>query len=378
MAAPSRADLTRLLRWRPRHGVVSVYLDLAPGDRGEAWRIELRNGLRSAADTVREGGERGARIAVEEAIERIEGRFAEGGRPGGRAQVGFVEAGDRGGERWYSLALPVGGTEVAHASRPVLRPLLAALDDGAPRGVFAASSEHIRLLGWAMGELDEIDSWSLEIFSGDWRERKSRGSADPARAQGTTASGRDQFGQRMDANRERFLRESGRLAAQRASGRGWQEIDVFAEEHQFQLLAAGLGDGIPIRHVDDHNVISQPTHAIAERLEELLPGLNRERERTLLQRVRGEAHGGTRGALGLEETLQALLEGRVEHLLIDPERSYALPPGSPLTDAAERELPLGERLVDLALSTRASITPLEGNAAEELAEHGGVAALLRY
>lgn len=378
MTAPTPADLTGLLRWRPSNGVVSVYLDVAPGDRGEAWRIELRNGLRSAMEGARDGWDRETRVALEAAIERIKGRFAEGGRPNGRAHVGFVEAGSSGRERWFSFALPIGTTTVVHAPRPLLRPLLAALDDGAPRGVFAASAEHVRLLGWALGELEEIDSWSLEIFSRDWRERKSRGSADPARAQGTTASGRDQFEQRLEANRERFLRESAKLAVQRAAGRGWQEIDVFADEHHFQLLAEGLPDGIPVRHVDDHNVISQPTHAIAERLEALLPRINREREGALLQRVRGEAHGGTRGALGLEETLQALLEGRVEHLLLDPERRYELPGGSPLADAADPELPLAERMVELALSTSASVTPLEGDAAEDLAEHGGVAALLRY
>lgn len=378
MRAPSRADLTRLLRWRPPYGIVSVYLDLAPGDRGEAWRIELRNGLRSAREAARDGGDRDTRVALEAAIERIEERFADGGRPNGRAHVGFVEVGAEGGESWYSLALPIGETTIVHAPRPLLHPLLAALDDGAPRGVLPASSEQVRLLGWALGELEEIDSWSLEILSRDWRERKSPRSADPARAQGPTASGRDQFGQRMEANRERFLRESGKIAAQRAAERGWQEIDVFAEEHHFHLLTADVGDGIPIRHVDHHNVISQPTHAIAERLEGLLPSLNRDRERALLRRVRGEAHGGTRGALGLEETLQALIEGRVEHLLLDPERPYELPGGSRLADAADRELPLAERMVELALSTSAAITPLEGDTAEELAEHGGVGALLRY
>lgn len=378
MALPSRRDLQALLRWRPPQGVISIYLDLEPGDRGEAWRIELRNGLREATESAREEFDREARLAVERTAEALAQELGEAPRPDGRARIGFVEAGGREQERWYSLALPTGQTRVAHAPRPLLRPMLAALDRGAPRGVVAASSEQVRLLGWAFGEVEEVATWGLEIFSRDWRDRRSRVSADPARAQGPTSSGRDQFDQRLEANRERFLREAGQLAAQEAAGRPWQETDVFAEEPHFRLFADGFGSAAPLRHLDPHNVVGQPAHAIAARLEALLPEISRERERALIERVRGEAHGGTRGAVGLEETLQALEQGRVEHLLLDPGREYELAGGTPLSDGDDHELPLEERMVELALSTSASVTLLEDDVAAELDEQGGVAALLRY
>lgn len=378
MAAPSRRDLQALVRWRPPSGVLSVYLDLEPGDRGEAWRIELRNGLRAALESARDEVDRDSRIALERTVERLGQEVGDLGRPEGRARIGFVEVGGRGQERWHTLAVPTGPTRVAYGPRPVLGPLLAAIDRGTPRGILAASSEQVRLLGWAFGEVEEVGSWGLEIFSRDWREQRSRASADPARAQGPTSSGRDQFGQRMEANRERFLREAGQLAAQAASGRGWQEVGAFAEESHFRLLADAFGDAMPLRHLDPHNLATQPAHAIAERLESMLPEINRERERALLAEVRSEAHGGTKGALGLEETLQALEQGRVEHLLLDPERTYELPAGSPLADGHESELPLGERMVELALSTSAAITLLDEEAAAELDEQGGIAALLRY
>ena len=41
-------------------------------------------------------------------------------------------------------------------------------------------------------------------------------------------------------------------------------------------------------------------------------------------------------------------------------------------------MPLLERMIDLALSTSAAITPVEGESAEAIAEQEGVAALLRY
>jgi peptide subunit release factor 1 (eRF1) len=153
---------------------------------------------------------------------------------------------------------------------------------------------------------------------------------------------------------------------------------VFADEAHYRLLAEGFGERRTLRHVKSANLVSQPRHLIGERLEEMVEEINRERERELVDRLRSEAHGGTKGALGLEETLQALTEGRVDHLLLDPDRRYELPKGSRLADGGEPELSVMERMVELALSTSAAVTPLEGEAAELLADAGGVGALLRY
>jgi hypothetical protein len=378
VAAPNAEALRDLIRWRPPHGVLSVYVDLEPGDRGEAWRIELRNGLREVVERATREADRETRIALERTAKRVERLADEPGRPNGRARVGFIEVGGAERERTYSLAVSTGPTTVDFAPRPVLHGLLAALDDAAPRGVVAASWERVRLLDWRVGELEPIDDWGLEIFSLDWRERKSRSSSDLARAQMTTSSGRDQFEQRLDHNRERFLHETGRLAAERAKGRDWRQLLVFAEDEAFRLFAEGYGGAAPVRHAEHRNLIAQPDHAIAERVEAMLDDLTRERERALLERVTDEAHGGTRGAVGVEETVQALIEGRVEHLLLDPTRGYELPDDSPLADGNEAGLTLAERMVELALATGAAVTPLEGDAAERLGEAGGVAALLRY
>jgi stalled ribosome rescue protein Dom34 len=47
-------------------------------------------------------------------------------------------------------------------------------------------------------------------------------------------------------------------------------------------------------------------------------------------------------------------------------------------ETSDEQLPLAERMIELALNTSAAVTPVEGAAAERLGEHGGVAALLRY
>jgi Bacterial archaeo-eukaryotic release factor family 10 len=376
--APSQEALSQLLRWEPPHGVVSVYVDLQPADRGEGWRIELRNGLGAALERVRERDGREARRELEATAKRILDRFPpEAGHPEGRTQIGFVEVASKPGrEEWFAVQMRSSPVRVVHDARPVVRPLVTMLDDGAPRGVAAVSAERVRLLRWALGTIEELEDWGLEIFSLDWRERKAQRAGDPARVQGAKASGRDQFDQRLEANREHFLRQAGRLATQRVQALDCDELLVLGDAEHVREFADGAGDGVEVRQVDGHNVISARPHEIAERLEELLGELNRSRELELVRRVKDEAHGGTRGAVGVQETLEALEQGRVAHLVFDASLEDGGEPG--VLTGEDGGLRLAERLIELALTTGARVTPVEGEAAEALAEAEGVAGLLRY
>jgi hypothetical protein len=70
----------------------------------------------------------------------------------------------------------------------------------------------------------------------------------------------------------------------------------------------------------------------------------------------------------------------VEQLVLDGAREYS---ADALREAlgvegARADAPPAELLVEKAIRTGATVTPVEGEAAERLAEHGGVAAILRY
>jgi hypothetical protein len=375
----SASELAELIRWQPQAGVLSIYLEVDPADRGEGWRIELRNGL---AEAIEQAEEAPLRRALQVTAERMAGRLGEEGYRGeGRARVGFVEVAPKPGhEIWRILHLAPRRTEIRHAERPYLRPLLEILDDGAPRGVAVLSAERIRLLQWSLGLIEELEDWGIELFSLDWRERKAQRVSDPARAQWTAASGRDQFAQRLDANRERFLRHVGELVGGRAGRRPWRELLAIGGAEVCRHFADGLGEAVELHRVEGDLIAERPGQ-IKARVEEALEVLNRSRELALVERALAAAHAeAANGALGPQETLEALAQGRVAHLLIDTARDYE---GAPLElglayEASDEQLPLAERMIELALNTSAAVTPVEGAAAERLGEHGGVAALLRY
>jgi hypothetical protein len=345
--------LRELTAWAPEGGVISVYLAIDHADRSEGWRIELKDRLA--------GVDRSA-------AERILGRFrADVPPPAGRTQVGYVEVGGERREIWNGFQLDGVATEVVAAGRPYLAPLMRMLDDGSPVGVIVVSLERVRVLDWALGQIEELDGWELEITSLDWHERKAP-RRDPARGTGASASGRDQHAQRLEHNRERFLKQAGGLVVSRYGERPWRRIVVIGEGDRPRMLATGMGPKAELAHEVRQDLIRAAPAAIGERLAEELEHLNRSREEALIAELK-EAIGSDPGAaLGPMEVLETLEQGRARHVIFDGTREFERHDG----------VPASELMIERALATKARVTPVEGLAAASLAEHDGAAALLRY
>ena len=364
MTQPTLEDARELSEWRPPLGVLSVYLGFDPADRGAAWRTELRNGLDAVLAAHKEA-EHDRRVALRATAQRLVDRFEDGDlRPPPRGEAGFVEVAEKqGAEHWFGTdAAPVASACVEFGFDPVIAPLLDLCGHGAARGVALLSSERVRLLRRAEGALEELEDWELSITSLDWRERKSQSSNNPARAQGVSSSGHDQFGERLDHNRHRFLGECGGLAAQALDKNELRELIVFGPARDVEHFKAGFG---PVNGKlvlgGDVDLISVPTGKLTETVAEAVQRLELEGQRAVVERALGEAKGGSRGAAGVQETKEALAEGRVDHLVFD---------------AAIGEE--AESMVRAALSSGAQVTVVRDEVAAPLAEAEGVAAILRY
>ena len=375
---PAPETPARLLRWRPEHGVLSLYIRVDPGDRSDGWHIEVRNGLNAVIKSAGHGDHEDSQ-ALRHTVTRLEHELLDTERQGEhRGLIGFVEiAPQPGDEHWYATQVPTPRTQVSSGPVPHVHQLLELLDDGAPLGVAAVSSERVRLFDWRLGRLDQLHDWELEYFAGDWKERKAQRPSDPAMGEGVSSSGRDQYNQRLEANRERFALQTGRLAGTESTRRKWRQLLIFGDERYAAKFREGAGGGEELGHAGPEDLVSETNLLIERRIEEMLPGLNRAREKSLVDRIKDLAYSEARSSLGVAETIQALSEGRVEHLVYDQGREY--------TDAefewdgqGDSELQPIERMVELALASGAAITPVEGESAQALDEQGGVAALLRY
>ena len=364
MTQPTLENARELSEWRPPLGVLSVFLGFDPADRGGAWRTELRNGLDSVLDAQQEA-EHARRVALRATAKRLTERFEDGDlRPPPRGEVGFVEVAEKDGvEHWFGTAVaPVADPCVEFGPEPVVAPLLDLCGHGAARGVALLSSERVRLLRCVEGALEDLEDWELSITSRDWRERKSQSTNDPARAQGVSSSGHDQFEERLDHNRQRFLSECGGLAARSLEQQGMEELVVFGPAKDAESFKSGFGSSPATLTVGgDAELISIPKGKLGEVVGEVVERLDQDRDRGVVDRALNEAKGGSRGAAGLRETKEALAEGRVDHLVFD---------GGIGEEA--------ESLIRAALASSARVTVVRDDLAAPLAEAEGVAAILRY
>jgi release factor family 10 len=347
MTQPTLEHARKLSEWRPALGVLSVYLGFDPADRTGAWRTELRNALDAILEEYKEA-EHDRRVALRATAKRLTERFEDGElRPPPRGEVGFVEVAEKAGtEHWFGIGVAPRASACAEfAAEPVVAPLLELAARGAGRAIALLSSERVRLLRCAEGALEDLEDWELSIFSLDWREQKD-----------------DQFDERLDHNRQRFLTECGGLAARRVADDGLDEVLVFGPARDVESFNAGFNSSpVKLTLGGDAELISAPKGQLTKIVADVAERLEAERERALVERALEEARGGSRGAVGLQETKEALAEGRVDHLVFD-------------RGVGEE----AESLIRAALAGSAQVTVVRDGGAERLAEAEGVAAILRY
>jgi hypothetical protein len=379
MLDAERRRLDQLVSWRPIHGVVSAFFEIDRGDRTGSWRLELKDAL----SAIEEPDNHDGKLAVRETVQRILERFGPDNEPPpGRAQVGFVEVARKDGTGdWASFDISSRRTVIRHGPRPLLRPLIDLIKRGRPHPVLAVSSERVRGWIWKQGRLEEEPKWGAELAIYAGRERKAPAMADPARGHATSSSGRDQFGQRLEENRKRFLEDFARLLNDDRRVRG-AELIAIGEAPYLDEFASALPSTIRARKLEGPDVINEPDAAVAGRVGSEIERVLDEREAELVKSVIDAAMASEgRGAAGVDETSEALAEGRVEHLVLAFDGEISLdelsPPARESVADADR-LGAGELLIELALRTSADVTPVSGDAGDALREHGGAAALLRY
>jgi hypothetical protein len=366
MAHPTLDDARELRDWRPPLGVISVFLGFDPADRGGAWRTELRNGLDRVLDAAKEA-EHERRVALRATAKRLAERYEDGDlRPPPRGEAGFVEVAEKAGrEHWWGTgAAPAAPACVELGDGPVLAPLVDLACRGEARAVAILSAERVRLLLWDEGALSEIEDWELSMTSLDWRERKASSGPNDGRGQGGGASGKDQYGERLDHNRHRFLTETGGLTGKGLEERGFRRLLVFGPGGDLESFEHGIksAPAVSLTVAGETDLISTPTGQLHDTVGAAIENADAQREAALVSEVLEEARGGSRGATGRQEIGEALAEGRVEHLVFDAGI------GEP-----------AEGLVHGALSGGTKVTVVHGEElAGMLAPAEGVAAILRY
>ena len=285
-------------------------------------------------------------------------------------------------------------TTVVLQDRAYLEPLLRALQAGRPTGLVNVSRDGIRMVDVRIGMAEDAGRFDFGADTADWGRRVGTpGHGPPGEAPVQTGSAqRDQFDRALEDHRIRFIGSAAGDVAEAARARGWTRLAVAGDPR----LTRPLVEGMP-PHADLEVVMVEGTfdwQRPAELAAHLAPALEAAEARRLEELVREAADRAAargHGATGAAQVAAALVEGRVDTLIIDPSRhieGVRAPDGrlAPLgvvpegADPAELEPEprLDERMVELAVDGSARVVAVSGRAADLLAEAGGVAAITRW
>jgi hypothetical protein len=380
----SREVLRNLVTAEQGRSVISIYARTDPRDPANtsgtpAWHVALRNGLSVLAERLEAGDDREDRLAFRTRRGRIEQELVNLD-PAERARsVAWFVGIDGASSQRLSLRLPVRRDTVVCDTRPFVSPLVDIADRGALTGVVLVTGDLVRLMQIEQGEPNEPADSTYELSLGDWRP--FGGSAAGSSARGTrTVSHQERYEARVEAQRDHLFETAATQTAQRLDNLGWERIVLVSEGQVASRFREALPPELGHRVIaeSDHNLVGDEPSAIADALEPLLEDAWLRRTTALVEQAREHAQAGGAATVGAQETFGALAEGRVEHLVLDPDHDFSAAAGMiPAAIGGPADM-LGERAVETAIATAAQVTAIATTASDTLRNAGGMAALLRY
>lgn len=383
------ATLEELLAMDDEVGVITITVGFAPSSYGDG---------PTGPDTVRAqlrklGADHDDHEAIQSRISDLSHRIDDLLDPRGEGRGRFLAAAvssDTVIEHRLQVALP---PAAEFDDGPTLRHLLEAFDEHEPAAALLLHANEASLVkvGWAGHE--EVQDWETrvgEIVLGD--ENHGPGPAGPSGAGSAVNPGgvshRDQQQDRVRENQDRWLRD---VASDVRTAIEQSDVDrlvLVGQAHERNVVREAIGSGNGLRILDVDRVASGDLRDTLDEVQATLSEQHASYEEELVATARDRAKAGGRGALGAGDVTAALVEGRVEHLLLAPEvelRGWITEDGhllldenDPRVEDATPEPRFVHRMIERAIGTDGQVTPVDGAAAEALDELGGVAALLRW
>jgi hypothetical protein len=371
-------------------GTLSVYATADPHERTPAWQVRVVNDLVALEQRLRKRDDARADLVglrLDE-VERDLAAMLDTSGPGqGRALFVPLSGGPT---RTVSVQVPL-GERVELDPVPYVRPLVAALGAHPAAGVVVVCGHGVRLVDVRWGTAADVGERSYDAPDTD--RHGHTGAAPAGSPVARHGSAWHDVQARRDAGRlAQFLRASTQWVAAEARRLGWEFLVVAGDPEKTAPVVDGLPDDLPVvREAAHRRLAGLPAARVYAAVADDLERMRHRSRRELCERTRDAALGGGSGSYGPADTLTALAEGRVGHLLLDASREWSgrsgpdgrlHPDGVTVPGVADPDLRpeprLGERMIEAALRQGATVTLLEPADADALAAGDGVAAVLRW
>ncbi len=196
----------------------------------------------------------------------------------------------------------------------------------------------------------------------------------------------EQYRARVEAQRDRMFAHAATETSARLEALGWERIVLVAESQMSSRFREAMPPKMRERVIAeaDLNLVGKEPTMIADAVEPLIEDAWRRRTQSLATVAYDRARSGSAATLGAQETLGALAEGRVAHLLIDPDHDFSavadmIPPsiGGPAElivigssgRAGVSAALLGSVAAELPLAAARTVVVIPRRAAERRSEH---------
>jgi peptide subunit release factor 1 (eRF1) len=273
------------------------------------------------------------------------------------------------------------------SSKPHVKPLAHLLEYYANYGVIVVDRVGARFFEYHLAELLDKDGTMGEEI------RKSKQGADSGRAGASTSGTGSRGGQGRHEEEivQRNLRETADAAGRFFSGKAIRRLFIGGTAENVAQFREHLSKQLQSRIAGTFAIdMTAGEHTVREQTIKMLQEANSRREETLIQNMITSAAKGNNATTGLDNTLKAVGEGRVQTLIISD--GYRTPgyihEGSAfLSTQEDAQLPYGEGSwlqVNDVIEAAVHRTMEQGGQIEivsenaQLEEAGQIGALLRY
>ncbi len=291
-------DVQELLHFRPSppqsQPVLSVYLNIDPAEgNADAYRRQLRTMLKN--------------VDLPQDIEAIMRYFEHEFNWCGRSVAAFSCA-PQGFFKAYSLAVPI-RSRVRVGEQPFVKPLADLLDSYGGYGVILVDKQGARVFSFHLGELSEQDGVLGEAVR---HTKRGGGSQAPGRRGGV--AGLTDY---TDEVTDRNMKEAVEFATKFFSENNVRRVVIGGTDDNVALFRSQMPKAWQSLVVGSFPSGMTASHTeVLERAMQIGQQAERERQVRQVEAIVTSAAKGRGGVVGIENTLNALREGRVQSLVI--------------------------------------------------------------
>jgi peptide chain release factor subunit 1 len=290
----SDRDVQELLHYKPSHPVLSIYLNTDPVEgNADAYKLRLRTMLKD--------------IDMTEDIDAVQRYFEREHDWSGRS-VAVFSCAAQGFFKAFPLAVAT-RDRVRIDDRPYVKPLADLLDSYGGYGVVLVDKQGARLFNFHLGELREQEGVVGEAI----RHTKRGGGSQAAGRRGGTAGQTDYVEEVADRN----IKDVVDVATRFFTENNVRRIVIGGTDENIALFRSHLPKAWQSLVIGTFAINMTASHIeVLERAVQIGKEAENRREVHLVDTIVTNAAKGRGGSIGLEDTLSAIREGRVQSLVI--------------------------------------------------------------